>query len=142
MSASLNKVMLIGTLGKDPEVRTIPNGTKVANFSMATNKKYKDKNDQWVEKTEWHSIVIWRGLAEVVEKYLVKGSQVYIEGELVTRSWENAEGNKIYRTEIVAGTMNMLGGKRKDGAAQSAPQSAPADQGSGLKPPPEDDLPF
>src|SRR3954469_16536194 len=107
---SLNKVMLIGNLGKDPEVRAIPSGAKVANFSIATTDSYTDKNTgQKVEKTEWHNIVMWRGLAEVAEKYLRKGSQVYIEGRLQTRSWDDQTGQKRYTTEIVADNMVMLG---------------------------------
>jgi len=110
---SLNKVMLIGNLGKDPEVRAIPSGAKVANFSIATTDSYTDKNtNQKVEKTEWHNIVMWRGLAEVAEKYLRKGSQVYIEGRLQTRTWDDQNGQKRYTTEIIADQMQMLGSPR------------------------------
>lgn len=115
---SLNKAMLIGNLGKDPEVRAIPSGAKVANFSIATTESYTDKNGQKVDKTEWHNIVMWRGLAEVAEKYLRKGSQVYIEGRLQTRSWDDQNGQKRYTTEIVADQMTMLGrpgGARAEG---------------------------
>jgi single-strand DNA-binding protein len=112
--ASLNKVMLIGNLGKDPEVRAIPSGVKVANFPIATSESYTGKDGQRVEKTEWHNIVMWRGLAEVAEKYLKKGNQVFIEGKLQTRSWDKADGTKAYTTEILADNMTMLGG-RKDG---------------------------
>lgn len=113
--ASLNKVMLIGNLGKDPEVRTIPSGVKVANFPIATSESYNDKNGQRVEKTEWHNIVLWRGLAEVAEKYLKKGNPVFIEGKLQTRSWDDQSGQKRYMTEIIADNMTMLGGRRNDG---------------------------
>src|SRR5690606_31111811 len=113
--ASLNKVMLIGNLGKDPEVRTIPSGAKVANFPIATSESYTGKDGQRVEKTEWHNIVMWRGLAEVAEKYLKKGNQVFIEGKLQTRSWDDQNGQKRYMTEIVADNMTMLGGRRNDG---------------------------
>lgn len=106
---SLNKATLIGNLGKDPEVRAIPSGAKVANFSIATTESYTDKNGQKVDKTEWHNIVMWRGLAEVAEKYLRKGSQVYIEGRLQTRSWDDQNGQKRYTTEIMADNMVMLG---------------------------------
>ncbi|HLP42335.1 MAG TPA: single-stranded DNA-binding protein [Fibrobacteria bacterium] len=106
---SLNKATLIGNLGKDPEVRAIPSGAKVANFSIATTESYTDKNGQKVDKTEWHNIVMWRGLAEVAEKYLRKGSQVYVEGRLQTRSWDDQNGQKRYTTEIVADNMVMLG---------------------------------
>ncbi len=106
---SLNKATLIGNLGKDPEVRAIPSGAKVANFSIATTDSYTGKDGQKVEKTEWHNIVMWRGLAEVAEKYLKKGSQVYIEGKLQTRSWDDQNGQKRYSTEIIADNMVMLG---------------------------------
>lgn len=105
---SLNKVQIIGNLGKDPEVRAIPSGAKVANFSIATTESYTGKDGQKSDKTEWHNIVMWRGLAEVAEKYLKKGSQVYIEGRLQTRSWDDAAGNKKYITEIIADNMVML----------------------------------
>jgi single-strand DNA-binding protein len=114
--ASLNKVMLIGNLGKDPEVRAIPSGVKVANFSIATSENYTGKDGNKVEKTEWHNIVMWRGLAEVAEKYLKKGSPVFIEGRLQTRSWDDQSGNKRYTTEIVADNMVMLGGRRDGGS--------------------------
>jgi len=113
--ASLNKVMLIGNLGKDPEVRTIPSGAKVANFPIATSESYTGKDGNRVEKTEWHNIVMWRGLAEVAEKYLKKGNQVFIEGKLQTRSWDKADGTKAYMTEIMADNMTMLGGRRNEG---------------------------
>ncbi len=115
---SLNKVMLIGNLGKDPEVRAIPSGAKVANFSIATTESYTDKNGQKVDKTEWHNIVLWRGLAEVAEKYLHKGGQVYIEGRLQTRSWEDANQQKRYTTEIIGDSMVLLGRPGGAGAGQ------------------------
>jgi single-strand DNA-binding protein len=114
--ASLNKVMLIGNLGKDPEVRAIPSGVKVANFSIATSENYTGKDGNKVEKTEWHNIVMWRGLAEVAEKYLKKGSQIFVEGRLQTRSWDDQSGQKKYMTEIVADNMVMLGGRRDGGS--------------------------
>jgi single-strand DNA-binding protein len=113
--ASLNKVMLIGNLGKDPEVRAIPSGVKVANFPIATSESYTGKDGNRVEKTEWHNIVMWRGLAEVAEKYLKKGNQVFIEGKLQTRSWDKADGTKAYMTEILADNMTMLGGRKSEG---------------------------
>jgi single-strand DNA-binding protein len=113
--ASLNKVMLIGNLGKDPEVRAIPSGVKVANFPIATSESYTGKDGNRVEKTEWHNIVMWRGLAEVAEKYLKKGNQVFIEGKLQTRSWDDQNGQKKYMTEIIADNMTMLGGRRNEG---------------------------
>jgi single-strand DNA-binding protein len=126
---SLNKVMLIGNLGKDPEVRAIPSGAKVANFSIATTDSYTDKNtNQKVEKTEWHNIVMWRGLAEIAEKYLRKGSQVYIEGRLQTRSWDDQNGQKRYTTEVIADQMQMLGSprNRQDGEGGGFQRSEPA----------------
>lgn len=136
--SSLNKVILIGNLGKDPEVRSTPSGSKVANFSIATSERYKDKSGQQVDKTEWHRIVMWRGLAEVAEKYLKKGSTICIEGKLTTRSWDDSNGQKKYMTEIVADNMQMLGGKNED--SQDDTNQLPD---SGFVPPaPEDDLPF
>ena len=106
--AGVNKVILIGNLGKDPEVRHLESGAVVANFPIATSETYKDrKTGEKITQTEWHNIVIWRGLAEVAEKYLKKGNSVYIEGKLRTRSWDDKEGNKRYTTEIVADNMTM-----------------------------------
>ena len=113
--ASLNKVMLIGNLGRDPEVRAVSSGAKVANFSIATTESYTDRNNQRQEKTEWHRIVMWRGLADIAERFLRKGSQVFIEGKLQTRSWDDNTGQKRYTTEIVADNMVMLGGRRDGG---------------------------
>jgi single-strand DNA-binding protein len=163
--ASLNKVMLIGNLGKDPEVRAIPSGVKVANFSIATSESYNDKSGQRVEKTEWHNIVMWRGLAEVAEKYLKKGNPVFIEGRLQTRSWDDQSGQKKYMTEIVADNMVMLGGRKdgggsfggdggseggsgsyggdRSGGYSGKPSGGSGAPGGGSMPPaPEDDLPF
>ncbi|NQY68836.1 MAG: single-stranded DNA-binding protein, partial [Flavobacteriales bacterium] len=122
MAGSVNKVILIGNLGKDPEVRHLENGAVVANFSIATSESYTDKNTgQKVENTDWHNIVVWRGLAEVVEKYVKKGHKVYIEGKLKTRSWQDKEGNTRYTTEVVADEMTML--TRADTAANPPPQN-------------------
>ena len=145
----INKVILLGNLGDDPEIRTIPSGAKVANFSVATTKSYKDSNDQWTEKTEWHSIVAWRYLAESVEQYMHKGQQVYVEGSLETRSWEDKDtGVKKYKTEIVANDIQMTGSRKNDdgghqnghggGGGYSSYQSPRVAAGD----PPEDDLPF
>jgi single-strand DNA-binding protein len=144
---SLNKVQLIGNLGKDPEVRAIPSGAKVANFSIATTESYTGKDGQKSDKTEWHNIVMWRGLAEVAEKYLRKGSQVYIEGKLSTRSWDDKDGQKRYTTEIIADNLVMLG-KATGDRAESKPTKGGATgtnqtyQASSTPPLPEDDLPF
>lgn len=121
--AGVNKVILIGNLGKDPEVRYLESGTPVANFPIATSESYKDKSGNRVDQTEWHNIVMWRGLAEVAEKYLKKGSSVYVEGKLKTRSWDDKDGNKRYTTEIVADKMTMLGGKPNGEQGQAAPQA-------------------
>lgn len=108
--AGVNKVILVGNLGRDPEVRYLENGTPVANFSIATSETYKDRTTgERKEQTEWHNIVLWRGLAGVAEKYLKKGATVYIEGKLRTRSWEK-DGITRYTTEVVADNMTMLGG--------------------------------
>lgn len=106
--AGINKVILVGNLGKDPEVRTLESGAVVAKFPLATTESYRNKNGERVETTEWHNIVIWRGLAEIAEKYLRKGSRVFVEGKIRTRSWEDKDGNKKYITEIEADNMMML----------------------------------
>ncbi|GAB3202606.1 single-strand DNA-binding protein [Pontibacter aydingkolensis] len=113
--ASVNKVILIGNLGKDPEVRHLEGGVAVARFPIATSESYKDKSGNKQEKTEWHNIVVWRGLAEVAEKYLKKGQSVFIEGKIRTSQYQDKEGNQRYSTEIVADNMTMLGG-RSDGS--------------------------
>jgi len=130
--AGVNKVILVGNLGKDPEVRYLDNGVAVANFSLATTENYKNKEGERVSQTEWHNIVLWRGLAEVAEKYLKKGSSVYIEGKIRTRKWEDKEGNNRYSTEILGDNMTMLGSK------PVSEDKATNDSNSDL----EDDLPF
>ncbi len=110
--AGVNRVILIGNLGKDPEVRSLEGGVKVANFSLATTETYKGKNGEKVDQTEWHNIVLWRGLAEIAETYLKKGNSIFIEGKIRTRDWTDKDGNKRYTTEIVADNMVMLGGRR------------------------------
>ena len=114
MAASLNKVTLIGNLGKDPEVRHLESGASVANFSMATTETYKNRNGEKVSQTEWHNIVLWRGLAEISEKYLKKGDKIYIEGRIRTRSWQDKDDNTRYSTEIVGDNMIMLGGNNNE----------------------------
>ncbi|MFZ2300629.1 MAG: single-stranded DNA-binding protein [Gallionella sp.] len=108
---SVNKVILIGHLGKDPEVRYMPNGEAVANVSIATSENWKDKSGEKQEKTEWHNLVFYKRLAEIVGEYLKKGSQIYVEGRLQTRKWQTKEGQDRYTTEIVVNEMKMLGGK-------------------------------
>ncbi|MBK8470955.1 MAG: single-stranded DNA-binding protein [Sphingobacteriales bacterium] len=110
---SLNRVMLIGRLGKEPEIQHFDSGVVRASFSLATSEVYINKDGQKIEQTEWHNIVMWRKLAEIAEKYLVKGKLVYIEGKLKTRSWDDKEGNKRYVTEIDASNMIMLGSPRQ-----------------------------
>jgi len=134
--AGVNKVILLGNLGKDPEVRYLDNGVAVANFSLATTENYKNKAGERVSQTEWHNIVLWRGLAEVAEKYLKKGSSIYIEGKIKTRKWEDKDGNTRYNTEILADNMSMLGGKKPQ---EDSPLSAPGSITSEDK---SDDLPF
>lgn len=117
--ASVNKVILIGNLGRDPETRYMPNGDAVTNVSIATTESWKDKGSgERQEKTEWHRVTFYRRLAEVAGEYLKKGSQVYIEGRLETRKWTDKEGVEKYTTEIIANEMKMLGGKRDDGQQQ------------------------
>ncbi|HLW55174.1 MAG TPA: single-stranded DNA-binding protein [Candidatus Angelobacter sp.] len=112
MAKSVNKVILIGNLGKDPEVKYTPSGTPVAKFSLATNEKYKDKSGEWQERTEWHNIVVWQRLAEIVGEYVKKGSKIYVEGRLQTSSWEDKQsGEKKYRTEIVVNDLVLLSGR-------------------------------
>jgi single-strand DNA-binding protein len=112
--AGVNKVILVGNLGKDPEVRHLEGGTAVASFTLATTEVYKDKSGQRVEQTEWHNIVVWRSLAEIAEKYLKKGMSIYLEGKLRTRSWEDKDKVKRYSTEIIADTFTMLGKKESN----------------------------
>jgi single-strand DNA-binding protein len=124
MAKSVNKVILIGNLGKDPEVKYTPQGTAVAKITLATNESYKDKAGQWQEKAEWHNVVLWARLAEIAGEYLKKGNKVYIEGRLQTRSWDDKQTNqKKYMTEVVAGTMVLLGG-RGEGAATGGPRDS------------------
>ena len=123
--ASLNKWIGIGNLGKDPEIRRTPGGTSVASFSIATTEKFSDRSGNRQEKTEWHNIVMWDKMAELAEKYLKKGSSVYIEGKLQTTSWEDkGGGGKKYKTEIVANQIQFLGGKSS--SQQSTPQDLPS----------------
>ena len=135
--AGVNKVILVGNLGKDPEVRHLEGGATVANFSLATTESYKDKNGQRVEQTEWHNIVVWRGLAEIAEKYLKKGSSIYLEGKIRTRSYDDKEGNKRYTTEILAETFTMLGKKESNTNANDSVEDSRMSSPSSA-----DDLPF
>lgn len=116
MAKSVNKVILVGNLGKDPEIKYTPSGIPVAKFSLATNERFKDKQGEWQDRTEWHNIVAWQRLAEIVGEYVSKGSKLYIEGKLQTSSWEDKQsGEKKYRTEIVANDIVLLGGGNRNG---------------------------
>ena len=126
MARGVNKVILVGNLGQDPEVKYMPSGQAVCNISIATTESWNDKNSgEKVEKTEWHRVVFFRRLAEIAGEYLRKGSQVYIEGRLQTRKWQDQSGNDRYTTEIVANDMQMLGGKGGGTAMMSDPPSSP-----------------
>jgi single-strand DNA-binding protein len=149
MARGVNKVILVGNLGKDPEVRYMPNGNAVANITLATSESWKDKQTgEPQEKTEWHRVVMFRRLGEIAGEYLKKGSQVYIEGKLQTRKWQDNAGNDRYTTEIVADEMQMLGSRGGGSAgfsAGSAPsQSAPAPAAAASAPAGDfdDDIPF
>lgn len=144
--AGVNKVILVGNLGKDPEVRHLESGVMVANFTLATSESYKDRNTgERKQVTEWHNVVLWRGLAEVAEKYLKKGNQVYLEGKLRTRSWTDQEGNTRYTTEVVADNMTMLGGRPAAGPTENASMgetAAPVSNNITSVNDETDDLPF
>lgn len=122
---SINKVMLIGRLGQDPELKFTPSGMAVCNFSMATSESWTDKNGQRQERTEWHRIVVWGKQAENCNKYLNKGSQAFIEGSLQTRSWEDQQGQKKYTTEIIAKSIQFLGGQASTGTRNEYSNQGP-----------------
>jgi len=151
--AGVNKVILLGRLGKDPDVRTLDNGAKVCSFSIATSETYKDKDGQRQERTEWHNIVLWRALADIAERFLTKGREVYIEGKLQTRKWQDQNGMDRYTTEIVGSNLNLIGGRNDMGnppspsmtnepqaTSQSSPQAASSSAFDSNDD--EDDLPF
>jgi single-strand DNA-binding protein len=147
--ASVNKVILVGNVGRDPELRYTQSGQPVASFSVATNERFKDKDGNWKDRTEWHRIVAWARLAEICGEYLRKGSQVFIEGRIQTRDWEDKEGNKRPTTEVIALGMQMLGRRGGEGASAGGeefnqsrggssedPLSQPSSGGS------DDEIPF
>lgn len=145
----VNKVILIGNLGRDPEVRTTPNGQTVASFTLATSRRWKDKEGQRQEQTEWHNIVVWGRQAETAGQYLTKGKQVFVEGRLQTRSWEDrTSGEKRYKTEVVCENFQMLGGRGDSGGASRGGEQAHAEpedphfQGGGGGGMDDDDIPF
>jgi single-strand DNA-binding protein len=137
--SGVNKVILVGRLGRDPEVRYTPSGTAVANFSIATSEQWNNKDGEKQERTEWHKIVAWRRLGEICGEYLHKGSQIYIEGRLQTRDWEDRDGNKRYTTEVIAQNMQMLGSADKGGKAETTDERFPVEEPITV---PEDDIPF
>jgi single-strand DNA-binding protein len=139
MARGLNKVLLIGRLGADPEIRYTADGTAVANFRMATNRPVK-RGEQWEEETDWHRVVAFRRLAEICGQYLNKGSQVFVEGQLRTRSWDDQDGNKRYITEVVAKDLQMLGARGERGPEMGA--GGAGGGGEPPLPPIEDDVPF
>jgi single-strand DNA-binding protein len=152
MAKSVNKVILIGNLGKDPELKHTSSGTAVATMTVATNERFKDKSGEWQDRTEWHNVVLWQRLAEIATEYLKKGRSVYVEGRLQTRSWEDKQGQKRYTTEIVASDLVLLGGGRGEDSGSRAPtrgsdfdQSAPGEFDSAPARATEitdDDIPF
>ena len=147
---ALNKAMLIGNVGKDPEVRHLESGVPVVTISLATSERYKDRNGEVKEQTEWHNVVLWRQLAEFAEKYLRKGMQIYVEGKIRSRSWEDQNGQKRYTTEIVADVVRLLGRKADNEQQPAAAAAKPAAVAATAAPAEEslveqsegDDLPF
>ncbi|MFL5378517.1 MAG: single-stranded DNA-binding protein [Myxococcales bacterium] len=144
--SGVNKVILVGNLGKDPEVRYTPGGQAVANFTIATNENWTDKSGQKQERTEWHRIVVWGKLAELCSEYLAKGRQVYVEGRLQTREWTNKEGAKQYTTEVVANQVVFLSGGERGQAREGRGPSRSTGTGGGAEdfgqpPPPYDEAP-
>lgn len=147
--SGVNKVILIGNLGKDPELRYTPGGQPVATFTLATTERWNDRNGQRQDRTEWHNVVVWGKLAELVNQYLKKGRSAYIEGRIATRSWDDKDGNKRYKTEIVATQVQFLGATGQGGGDfGGGNNSAQNNNGFDMPSPPgpgamgEDDLPF
>ncbi|QNH61857.1 single-stranded DNA-binding protein [Hymenobacter sediminicola] len=141
--AGINKVILVGNLGKDPEVRHLEGGSSVANFTLATNEYYRDKQGTRIERTEWHNIAAWRGLAEMAEKYLKKGQQVYVEGKIRTRQYQDKDNQTRYITEIIADEITMLGGRPHATDGHNSQQEAAAEAPQTFRQEPElDQLPF
>jgi len=138
----VNKVILIGNLGKDPEVRHLDNGRAVANFSLATSENYKNREGEKVTTTEWHNIVLWTPLAEIAEKYLNKGNQIYLEGKLTNRSYEDKEGNRKYITEVVGQNLTMLGGRASASESSTLEENKIVSESTVTEEDQTDDLPF
>jgi single-strand DNA-binding protein len=141
MANGVNKVILIGNLGKDPEVTRLESGVKKASFSLATTEVYRNKEGEKVNHTEWHNIVLWRGLAEVAENYLKKGNTVFIEGRIRRREYEDKDGVKRYVTDILGDNMTMLSSGQRP-VEQTDTGAEKIENGNGIVPTPEDDLPF
>jgi single-strand DNA-binding protein len=155
MAKGVNKVLLLGNLGKDPEIRTTPNGMTIATFSLATAERAKDSTGNWVDKTEWHNLVAFQRTAEIIRDYVKKGSQIFVEGKIQTRSWDDkTSGEKKYKTEILCNELTLLGGKSDGGSgggnyskassssgsySQAAPVAAPDYGDHGIT---DDDIPF
>ncbi len=145
---SINKVILVGNVGQDPEVKHLDNNVALARFSLATSETYVAKNGEKVSTTEWHNIVLWRGLADLAEKYIRKGKQIYVEGRIRTRSWDDKDGNKRYTTEIYGDVVRLLSGREgsvQDASGQERAAAAmPAARAEvpDFESEPEDDLPF
>lgn len=143
--AGVNKVIILGRLGKDPELRALDSGSKVCTMTIATSESYKNQQGERQEKTEWHSIILWNKLAELADSYLQKGREVYIEGKLQTRSWEDQTGQKKYKTEIMATSLNFVGSKSDNAPVPQQQYPKPqneAEIGSEFPDAQEDDLPF
>ncbi len=142
LGKGINKVILIGNVGKDPEVKHLDNGMVIANFPLATSETYRNKENNKVTNTEWHNIVLFKGQAEVAEKYVKKGDPLFIEGRIRTRSWEDKEGNKRYTTEIVGNNMQMLGSAKTSETSQAQSNEVTEPESATGIPNEEDDLPF
>jgi single-strand DNA-binding protein len=153
MAKSVNKVTLLGNLGKDPEIKFLPSGQAVANFSIATTDRYKDKAGEWQDRTEWHNVVAYARTAEIVRDYVKKGNKLYVEGRLTTRSWDDKDtGKKVYRTEIVVNDLVLIGGRGdgEGGGSYSGSRQSSSGQSNYAQPAPDygdtgitdDDIPF
>lgn len=139
---SINKVILVGNVGKDPEVRYLENRVPVAKFPLATSETFKNRDGERITTTEWHNVVLWRGLAEVAEKFVKKGTQVYIEGKIRTRQWDDKEGNKRYTTEIVGDIMQLLGRRGDNDHSDNDEKKQDSSEDLIIESNEADDLPF